>query len=147
MTEQPSTPERVQIVVRVLPEVKARYAASALSLSMTQLLERAAAYWETAVLDRLKPEHRTRYLDGTLTFRQAFGKKPRIRKRDASLPNVIMSCEVTVVAREQLRRYSKFTGCSLPDVLGIMSRRLPVLSGGEQGEPLDVLAVMAEAAE
>jgi hypothetical protein len=122
--EQPTAP-RVQTVVRVLPETKQRFVSEKrLTVSITKLVEHAAAEEEAATLDRLKPEHRPRYLADDLTYEQAFGRRPGKRQRDPGLPHVAISLTLTIEARQQLRRFGNFYDRPLGDVLDILSRRL-----------------------
>jgi hypothetical protein len=140
--------ERVQLRVRVLPETKARL--QRVTERLPALFERAAAVWEAATLGRLKLDRRSRfygeqiaerfYMEGTLSAEAAFGRnalrQTKISSGTARVDFVVLVPEET---RSQLKRFAKFYGLSLADVLDRLSRqiakRMPDPSGEAMPEP------------
>lgn len=149
MTEQPpeqptAAPERGMLNVHVPPATKASLIAEAEreNISLTKLLENAGAYLQDATLKRLLPHDRPLYLNGNLRADEAFGHKLGPPKRDPSAPTAVINAAVTVVAREQLRRYADFYGYALADVFGVYARnidkrfkRRPPPEGGPGPDP------------
>jgi hypothetical protein len=126
-------PTRVQLRVRVLPETKARLAR--VTEPLPALFERAAAAWEAALLERLRLDRRSRfrgeqivekfYLEGTLSAEVAFGHNAlRNTKIGAGAGRVDFVVLVPEETRAALKRFAKFYGLSLADVLDRLSRQI-----------------------
>jgi hypothetical protein len=151
--------ERVQLRVRVLPATKARL--QRVTERLPALFERAAAGWEAALLERLRDDRRSRfrgediarkfYLEGSLSAEAAFGRNTlratKISSGTARVDFVVLVPEATRVA---LKRYAKFYGISLADVLDRLSRqiskRLPDPPGETQPAPAPTLELAPELA-
>jgi hypothetical protein len=146
---------RTPVRVRIRPETKECLSAlaAAVGMSVAGLLERMVLHWDAATQRRLKPEQHEAYRDGTLTYEEAFGRPPKLRKLGRAVRENL-AVDIRLEAFEALQRFESFTGYSRPILLGIIAkqriRRGPP-PGGEpapQPELAPELAVeMREAAE
>jgi predicted transcriptional regulator len=126
LAKTPQTPKRRQVLIRVSVETKQRLEriADFYAKSSTSFIEQAADSWERKTLDRLPKNMRAAYLRGQVTIETAFPnaatkKKSKMtrERKEPGLPTVALSCPMLAEHAAQLRRYSKFYGLAMGDIL------------------------------
>jgi hypothetical protein len=146
MTARPQ--EREQLVVRVLPETKARLERLSVltTKTMTELLETMAARWEKSTLTRLKDDHKQFYFDGVLRFEVAFGRKNKWKgKINSTMAQRTAAVSMSLMPenKSQLERCAKFYGIPMAVLIDRLTihletgfkRRRPPEQAPPQPEP------------
>lgn len=127
---------RTPVRVRIRPETKQCLSdlAAGAGMSVAGLLEHMALHWDAMALRRLKPEQHEAYRDGALTYEQAFGRPPKLRKLGRAVRENL-AVDIRIEAFEALQRFETFTGYSRPILLGIIAKQRTRRGPPPGGEP------------